>query len=460
MVGSGGRPTSSDAFIVLPGIMGSTLVEAATGRTLWGFSPRVYVDAWMTGRSLADLAVTEDERAGKVGRVRPAGLLTLPGYAPGFLGLDKYTRHLQRTRQLARHPDAVLPFPYDWRLSVEVNARLLARTAAAHLEAWRSHAAGDPAAKLVILAHSMGGLVARYFTGALGGDEIVRTTITLGTPYYGSVIPPIIMSTGRGAPVPLPHRRMKRLVRDMPGMHDLLPFYRSVRVRDRAESLTPEIVADLGGDAELARESRDRHESMIIGEGDGLRLFVGIDQPTPQSFSIRGGVATPLEETFDPVTAAWVDRMGDGTVPRPAANVFSLPASTILETHASLPRTDEANAAIRDIVLGQDTGPPLAASPEGVAGFGVSVSDVIPVDRDVVVRLVRLPDRSANLRIVDLETNRQVAAPLFDREDGRLVSRFRVAHPGLYGVTVRAGSGTVHHTVMVTPPDAHERDEI
>jgi triacylglycerol lipase len=48
-----------------------------------------------------------------------------------------------------------------------------------------------------IIAHSMGGLVSRYFVQLLGGDGLVRNLITLGTPHQGtewskfSVIPHI-----------------------------------------------------------------------------------------------------------------------------------------------------------------------------------------------------------------------------------------------------------------------------
>lgn len=443
-------PTSSDAFVILPGIMGSKLIDTATGKTLWGFSPRVYVDAWLTGHSLEELAVSDDERAGKTGRVKASSLLTLPAYAPGFLGLDKYTKHVDATRRrLAKHPDAVLEFPYDWRLSVEHNAKLLADVAADHLKAWQSHPQGDPQAKLILLAHSMGGLVARYFTNVLGGDAIVRTTITMGTPYFGSIIPPHMMSTGRGAPLPMPHKRMKKLVRQMPGMHDLLPFFPAVRLGDRAERISPDLIQSLGGDAELARESIARHERIVGGDGGATRLLVGVNQPTAQSFAVDDhGRAVPAEESFDERTGAWSDRMGDGTVPRVSAGLLGLPAGTLLEVHSSLPMTDEANEAIRDIVLNQVPGAALDAG----AGFGVAVPDVVPVTEPVVIRIVSEWLEAANVVVIDQESGQQVAAVGTSRAGDDLISRFTVPRPGLYRVQVKAGAKTVNQTVMVTPP--------
>jgi hypothetical protein len=53
--------TGGDAVIIVPGIMGSELVDAASGRPLWGLAdPRWYVDAWTSGESLRALALTDD----------------------------------------------------------------------------------------------------------------------------------------------------------------------------------------------------------------------------------------------------------------------------------------------------------------------------------------------------------------------------------------------------------------
>lgn len=42
------------------------------------------------------------------------------------------------------------------------------------------------AEKVMVVGHSMGGLVARYYVQRLGGDEVVDTVITLGTPHRGT----------------------------------------------------------------------------------------------------------------------------------------------------------------------------------------------------------------------------------------------------------------------------------
>jgi triacylglycerol lipase len=42
--------------------------------------------------------------------------------------------------------------------------------------------------KVDVVAHSMGGIVARYFIQKLGGDGVVRNLVTLGTPHQGSTL--------------------------------------------------------------------------------------------------------------------------------------------------------------------------------------------------------------------------------------------------------------------------------
>ena len=49
---------------------------------------------------------------------------------------------------------------------------------------WRRE---SPEAKLILVGHSMGGLVARYFLECLEGWRDTRQLVTFGTPYRGSL---------------------------------------------------------------------------------------------------------------------------------------------------------------------------------------------------------------------------------------------------------------------------------
>ena len=75
-------------------------------------------------------------------------------------------------------------FPYDWRRDNRVAAHQLAASCRQWLASRRQQ---YPDAQLVLLGHSMGGLVSRYYLEVLGGWRDTRRLITFGTPYRGSL---------------------------------------------------------------------------------------------------------------------------------------------------------------------------------------------------------------------------------------------------------------------------------
>ena len=289
MGGMVAAPVCRDAVIVIPGIMGSELVDAETGDVLWGLSPRSYLRFWTSRGGLERLQVTDQEREGKTGRVRAKGLLRFPVASPIFGGFEPYTRLVAAIRHSLAHSGALCEFAYDWRLPVAFNAARLGDAVEAHLRRWRMHRMGSKDASVVLVAHSMGGLVARCFTGTMGGASPVRQTVTLGTPFFGAVKAAYLLNAGRGAPVPLPRARLRELALTLPGVHDLLPSYRCV---DDAggRPLTPADVTDLGGDGELAEASFAMQRTLAKLGTDGLRTVVGVEQPTMQSMRLVAGV--------------------------------------------------------------------------------------------------------------------------------------------------------------------------
>jgi hypothetical protein len=457
--------TGNDAVVLIPGIMGSALVEASSGRTLWGLDEAGwYVSAWASGVSLELLQVTPDEREGTFGRIRPAGLLRFPAFAPGLHGFEPYIKLASAIRRVLPDGSALLEFSYDWRLSVEHNAGELARAAEHHLTRWRSHPKGSESARLVLVGHSMGGLVARYFTHVLGGASEVALTVTLGSPFYGAVKAAHILNQGRGAPVPLPARRLRRLAKTMPGLHDLLPFYRCIDDGATARYVSPADVDRFGGDAELAAESISRHTRLMSGDGGGLRLLIGTDQPTMQSLTINAGTVTPLWHTCETDSEGVItgrrDVQGDGTVFRRGAAVFDLPAATLPQSHGAVAATAEAIAHIRDILVNGTQGPPL-----GSTELGIEVPDIVSTTKELRVR-VNGPDApGAIYRLFDAATDRQVAVPPLiasrDGGEGVYTAIVVVDEPGVYRVEVKSGgaSPVVQYTMVMRPDELNVADE-
>ena len=443
---------SGDAVIVIPGIMGSSLVDVETRDVLWGLNDASWwVSAWTTGRALKRLAVTDDERAGRTGRVRASGLLRFPAFAPVLRGFEPYTKLLTGIGPVLAHPDALREFPYDWRLSVEHNAAELGRVVDQHLSQWRAHPAGSADAKVVLVAHSMGGLVARYFIHVLGGASDVRTTITLGTPYYGSVKSAYILSSGQG--IPIPRKRLRKLVQHMPGLYDLLPFYRCVDDGASARRLQPGDIAAIDGDRELASESLERHNRLMAGEAGSLRLLIGVEQPTMQSLSVRDGVLTPLMHTCmtdeTGVVTERVDLGGDGTVFRRSAAGFGLSPGTLPQSHGAVAATEEAISHVRDVLTNDTAGPPL-----GPGEIGIDVPDIVSADAPLTITVTGADATGTTCRVVDAFARWQVAVPPLQRRDGVLTASVVIAEPGVYRVEVKGGGASaVTEQVLVVPPE-------
>lgn len=192
-------PSATAPLIVIPGLMGSRLRERNNGRDVW---PGNVVQALFGDRRRLAL------------RIDPVSLEPLDdgveAYAlfDGLLGVDYYGR-LQRTLEDAGGYRLTTPgtpvrapgrryylLPYDWR---QDNVRTAARLDTLIEQIRRDH--GDPALRVDVVAHSMGGLVLRYYLRYGTRDVLddnrleidyaglskVRSAVLLGTPNLGSV---------------------------------------------------------------------------------------------------------------------------------------------------------------------------------------------------------------------------------------------------------------------------------
>lgn len=448
----GGSPRSLDAIVVLPGIMGSELVDAE-GRTLWGLEPRAMVSAF-AGGLLDRLVVTDDDLEGRRG-VTATRLLRYPAALGWFRGSEDYHRLLRRARTTALDERAVTPFPFDWRLAVDHNGRLLARRAAEHWERWRSIVATERLADpervgLTLLAHSMGGLVARA-AQVEGLPEVPTRIVTLGTPFYGSVKAIRLLADGSGAPVPgLKTSKLQAFAVSSPGLHDLLPRYRCVTDAEATRRFTPEDLATLGGDARMGREAQARWDALDLPSGPGPVAWhsaVGTNQPTLQSVTLGGDGPTYHQQLLG------TDETGDGTVYRRAAGPGwpGYSASPHSQTHAALISGDQSDTFVRDKLLDRDEAPPL-----GVSFVSAEFPEYATAGRRVQLRAARFLDTSdgpevagsggLSVRSTDLSTNQSTTwTPVGVRTDGWLTAAHPGLRPGLHRVAVSGGGD---HPIM------------
>ncbi|MFE2849810.1 esterase/lipase family protein [Streptomyces lavendulae] len=464
-----------DAVVVVPGIMGSTLYDTTTGKDVWGIGGISWLlKAWTTPSGLKSLAMTEDELAGKTGRIEATGLLKRSAWTPYLAGSEPYTDLVDTVLTSVADPAAVLEFAYDWRLPVAANGRLLADAARRHLTDWRRHPAHDQArrhradqreGRLVFVAHSMGGLVTRAaldpgYDGDLHADT--RGVITLGTPFQGSVKAAVILATGRGTPVPLPHRKLREVCATMPGLHDLLPQYRSLRAAGDVRHLTPGDITAIGGDAELARNAAVFHHGQKNIGLPGHRSVVGVNQPTWQNLTITDGTVeahyegarqnsdgTFIRDRNNHVRYFRVN--GDGTVYKESAVLTDIVTHLPLQ-HGDVAKAPTALDAITEI-LRDDINP---GPPQGEAGCGLSAPDLVEVGRTWKVRLSDVDSLSGlTCRLTDLADPALPAAPLPTTwEDGLATATASTPAPGLYRIEVRTPDGfDITQLVLSTEPD-------
>lgn len=470
---------TQDAVVIVPGIMGSELYDTVTRKTVWGLSGVSWLlKAWTRPKGLEPLRLTPQELEGSTTRIRPTQLMRHSSWTPYLQGFEPYTHLIDAVRGCVADPAAVLEFAYDWRLPVSVNGHLLAEAARRHLTAWRLHPAHDAArrdrvderpARLVFVAHSMGGLVTRAALDATHDADLAddtRAVLTLGTPFYGAVKATAILNTGRGAPVPLPHRQLRSISATMPGLHDLLPQYACLIDGDSVRRLTPSDVTGIGGNAELAQAAVEFHEKQANVMLPGHWAVAGTNQATMQSLSIRDGVVHPHHHGARQHTSGdfirdsrgrprFYDVMGDGTVYKDSAAVGRAVTPLPLQ-HGALASDRVALKAVAEILRDDEhLGPP-----QGAPGCGLDVPDLVEVATTWNITLSGV-DSLAGLRceIADVAGgNARVLTAGWG--DGLIRARATVSVPGLYRVTARTIDGhTVTQLVLAGEPGAAREAE-
>ena len=106
---------------------------------------------------------------------------------------------------------------YDWRLSLS--------DAVTKLDAFIDANAGD-GGKVFLVAHSMGGLLARAYVADANRAKKVAGVVTVGTPYLGAPVMALRMASGRSGTAldfRLNPDQVAEIIRYSPGIQQLLP---------------------------------------------------------------------------------------------------------------------------------------------------------------------------------------------------------------------------------------------
>lgn len=248
--------TGKRPVIVIPGILGTELINPKTGETVWPSAFRTDEDALPISPNLE--ANRDDLVPGKIlETVRLARILPeVYVYRDLLDALRRYAGYRQATWEDPGSDgdrDAFYVFAYDWRRDNVANARELVQ----RIERLKQRLQ-RPDLKFNIVAHSMGGLIARY--AAMYGDADlppdgtaihptwlgaahISKIVMIGTPNEGSadafatLVEGYSITEGLRRRVPLLNKLSAEDAVTTPSVFQLMSHSRSVRFLD--ENLQP-----------------------------------------------------------------------------------------------------------------------------------------------------------------------------------------------------------------------------
>ncbi|MGE5239324.1 MAG: alpha/beta fold hydrolase [Chloroflexota bacterium] len=305
-----GRRAAGPRVLILPGIMGSKLGKRRPfplpDDLVW-FGPLDIA----AGR-IADLALDSGKRYEALG-------VMLLFYLKLKLRLEiaGYDAHF---------------YPFDWRHGLDS----LGADLAASIQK-------EKAEKIHIVAHSMGGLVARAAVDRV--SKKIGRLVMLGTPNFGSFAPvqcirgvyPVIKKL---AFLDLGHSAEEiagDVLTTFPGLYQMLPSREKFPALDLFDSGVWPKEGPQPADS-ILKEVPAVQEKLAPGR-DGFYLIAGVDRETVTSLA-RGDEEFVYE----------LSREGDGTVPLAFAELPGSKTYYIQESHGSLPNNRAVAQAVADIL--------------------------------------------------------------------------------------------------------------
>ena len=451
--------------LVVPGVLGSVLSDA-DGVPSWGpgLGDLARTMRWPSALSLADHP-----------NLVPSGLLptiklippfVVPGYDrlvqridAAFAGVQVDVARPGRDRNLNAN---VVLFPYDFRVGVPAVAERLEAEMGIRLAGLTKAARHR---RVIVVAHSLGGLVARYWLGPLGGWRDCRALITVATPHQG--VPKALDWLLNGVRVKsMTLRSATEVLREWPSSYDLLPSYPAVlsagRLTAAARPLRPLEMDAIAGSAlapRVRRAAGTSAESTVSwaaltrrGEAPQLTAVLSRRHPTPNRAVLVGRQLRVTRD--DPEWLPHCGWRGDGTVP--AISAIPPEFGGDHDDLREVPDRHQAMASaavIVDILRGHTRGatvrpadgrPPSLPDPQGgVPRLDLDFDEVAPARQPTTVVASLSHDEVGAARELWLTVRRQAArGPVFRCRSRLAGGRWQITipplGPGLYSVTAQA----------------------
>lgn len=198
------KRTGLPPVIFVPGTMGSQL---------WLGSERVWPNVSFLLKHPEVFRYSEGDT-----RLKPKGILNEMVIVPNLITFDQYNLlgdYLVQELGYEREKNFI-EFAYDWRQDVRQSARELA----AFVDGW------DAKSPIIIIAHSLGTLVSRYYVEKLGGKKKVGRLLLMGGPHQG--VPKIAANLLTGVdllPFGLMGKKLTEVIETFPSCYQILPVY-------------------------------------------------------------------------------------------------------------------------------------------------------------------------------------------------------------------------------------------
>jgi pimeloyl-ACP methyl ester carboxylesterase len=450
-----------DMVVILPGILGSVLQK--DGRDLWAVSGQAIGQVLRNSEeAVRRLRLSQDDPNAEIldDGIRATRLVQDTHLIPGLVKIDGYTK----TARLITDNFDVTPgdiyndpddkaanfyhFPYDWRRDNRASARLLKKLIDKRLKRWRE-ASGADDAKVILMAHSMGGLVSRYYLEVLEGWRDSRVLFTFGTPYRGSILAANFLANG--------YKKLfldlTEVMRSLTSIYQLLPIYEAVKIGNDYRRVAE--VDNLPNiDKARAQDALAFHREIEAAVNEHLKdefyqtsfttvPIAGIQQPTFQSGQFIDGQLVVTEQLPGVLQNRPDLSDGDGTVPQVSAIPIELSNSFnnsfIAERHGSLQNQQQILEDLRNrLELSQfDLG--TVRAPQ--AAISLALDDLYLADEPIAMRakVISTPGvitGKLQAEITFVSEERPALNLDFEEREQEWVLAIDL-QPGLYRVTVQ-----------------------
>ena len=299
--------------IIIPGFLGSQL--SLNDELLW---PQV--KRFLKNPEMLQLPDVLDG-------VEPTALVDEVVVFPGLLRLDAYQRLTRYLQENLDYEEGInlFPFAWDWRRDLRRAASRLGEL----IHQLREDGVIDD--KVILMGHSAGCQVARYYVERMGGRHYVDRLILMGGPIQGT-LKPLTSIWGGGGFFGWNKERVGKVLGSFPGLYQLLPQTECVFHEDGSpfniwedKSWLPEEVHPVLDDAyefikDLPTTSRVPVVSIFgYGQKTAEKLFVQRDD-SGQSVDVSGCI---------------LDR-GDGTVLQESAILPDSEIHPVQQQHGAL----------------------------------------------------------------------------------------------------------------------------